>query len=170
METSLEILLLSHLLLSNFDPLGLYSSVGDDAYARKGLRELEISHGRSAMLGITSFAAWEKLTGHPIVESSMFFHPNAMLPALVAAYVAFNQFYEFDDNSDTYLRFKLSSEGEARLENLKLSLPKQSQDSVDVLEMADKAGAFFSTLGEKYEQLQNAYVENVVKIEKDEKN
>jgi hypothetical protein len=132
---------------------------------------LEISHGRSAMLGITAFVAWEKLTGHPIVENSMFFHPNPMLPAVVAAYAAFNQFYEFDEHSETYLRFKLSSEGEARLENLKLSLPKasQSEDSVDVMEMADKAVEFFSTLGEKYEQMQNAYLENVVKMDKEDK-
>merc|ERR1711892_673976 len=32
----------------NFDPLGLYSIIGDDAVARKGLREVEVSHGRSA--------------------------------------------------------------------------------------------------------------------------
>jgi len=35
----------------NFDPLGLYDSIGDDAVARKNLREVEVSHGRSAMLG-----------------------------------------------------------------------------------------------------------------------
>lgn len=161
------------LLFSNFDPLNLYSSIGNDAYARKGLRDLEISHGRSAMLGITAFVAWEKLTGHPIVESSMFFHPNPALPALFAAYVAFNQFYVIDEESDTFIRFKLSSEGEARLENLKLSLPKGSQSgdksSVDIMEAAEKAGAFFSTLGEKYEQAQNAYLVNVAKIDKEEK-
>lgn len=123
------------------------------------------------MLGITAFAAWEKLTGHPIVEDSMFFHPNPLLPAIAVAYLAFNQFYEFDDTSDAYLRFKLSSEGEARMEDLKLSLPKQSEggDSVDIMEMADKAADFVSSLGEKYEQVQNAYLENVVKVDKDEK-
>merc|ERR1712176_662192 len=77
----------------NFDPLNLYSSIGDDAYAR------------SAMLGITAFAAWEALTGHPIVESgSMFFHPNLVLPALAAAYYAFQSFYELEE-SDTFIRF-----------------------------------------------------------------
>ena len=156
---------------SNFDPLNLYSSIGSDAYARKGLRELEISHGRSAMLGITGFAAWEALTGHPIVENSMFFHPNPLLPALVVGYVAFNQFYELDD-SDMFIRFKLSSEGEARMENLKLGMgPKsndreQGGDSLDLAETVDKVSNFLSSIGEKYEQAQQAYLDNVVKVDK----
>lgn len=153
---------------SNFDPMNLYSSIGDDAYARKGLRDLEISHGRSAMLGITAFAAWEALTGHPIVENSIFFHPNAIFPALIAGYVVFNQFYELED-SDMFIRFKLSSEGEARMENLKRGMGKKSTveaESVDLLEVADKATNFFSTLGEKYEQAQQAYLDNVVKVDK----
>ena len=156
---------------SNFDPLNLYSSIGNDAYARKGLRELEISHGRSAMLGITSFAIWEKLTGHPIVENSMFFHPNALLPALVIGYVAFNQFYELDD-SDAFIRFKLSSEGEARMENLKLGMGPKSNEAAggdplsDLAETAEKVSNFVSTLGEKYEQAQQAYLDNVVKVDK----
>merc|ERR1712176_412675 len=99
----------------NFDPLNLYSSIGDDAYARKGLREVEISHGRSAMLGITAFAAWEAITGHPIVENSMFFHPNVELPALVAAYYAFGYLYELDEETEgTFYKFRMSSEGRAR--------------------------------------------------------
>jgi len=127
------------------------------------------------MLGITAFAAWEKLTGHPIVENSMFFHPNALLPAAVAAYFAFTSIYEFDDNSDTYIRFKYSSEGEARMENLKLVLPKASSsgdagESVDIMAKVDEVTAFVSSLGEKYEQFQNWYLENVVQVEKTEKN
>merc|ERR1719287_422302 len=47
----------------NFDPLNWYASCGDDFKGRKGLRDVEISHGRVAMLGITYFAAWEALTG-----------------------------------------------------------------------------------------------------------
>merc|ERR1719437_57615 len=106
-----------------WDPLNLYSSIGDDAYARKGLREVEISHGRSAMLGITGFAAWEAVTGHPIVENSMFFHPNLELPALVAAYYAFWSFYEVDEtDAGTFYKVTMSSEGKARYENLKMSL------------------------------------------------
>jgi len=105
-----------------FDPLGLYSSIGDSAVARKGLREVEISHGRMAMLGITAFAAWEKLTGAPIVENSMFFHPNLLLPALFAGYVAFNQVYEVDNDGQYILQVKMSDEGRARVENLKMSV------------------------------------------------
>merc|ERR1712157_71380 len=107
----------------NFDPLNLYSSIGDNAYARKGLREVEVSHGRSAMLGITAFAASEALTGHPIVENSMFFHPNLQLPALVAAYYTFGYFYEMDEESEgTFYKVRMSSEGKARWENLKMGL------------------------------------------------
>ena len=110
-----------------FDPLNLYNSIGDDAYSRKGLREVEVSHGRSAMLAITYFAMWEALTGHPIVENSMFFHPNIFLPILAAGYFAFNSVYELEE-SDTFVRFQLNSEGAAKLENLKLSF-KGSDDS-----------------------------------------
>lgn len=110
----------------NFDPLGLYDSIGDDAVARKGLREVEVSHGRSAMLGITSFVIWEKLTGHAIVENSMFFHPNLLLPFLTAAYIAFTTIYEVSipaDNSKS-LQFDYTSEGEMKVENLKKSVGK----------------------------------------------
>jgi hypothetical protein len=36
----------------NWDPMNLYSSCGDDYKGRKGLRDVELSHGRVAMLGI----------------------------------------------------------------------------------------------------------------------
>lgn len=110
----------------NFDPLGLYNSIGDDAVARKGLREVEVSHGRSAMLGITAFVIWEKLTGHAIVENSMFFHPNLLLPFLTAAYIAFTTIYEVSipaENSKL-LQFDYTSEGEMKVENLKKSVGK----------------------------------------------
>lgn len=158
-----------------FDPLNLYSSIGDDAYARKGLREVEISHGRSAMLGITAFAAWEAITGHAIVENSMFFHPNAELPALVAAYYAFNYFYEADEESaDTFYRFRMSSEGSARWENLKMGLgmngsgaePAEGDSKLDALkEIPEKASAFFEKVQETYSNLENSYMNNVVKKE-----
>merc|ERR1719491_1839747 len=64
----------------NFDPLNWYASCGDDFKGRKGLRDVELSHGRMAMLGITYFAAWEALTGNPIVENNMLFHPNLLFP------------------------------------------------------------------------------------------
>jgi len=160
-----------------FDPLNLYSSIGDDAYARKGLREVEISHGRMAMLGITGFAAAEAVTGHSVVENSMFFHPNAQLPALVAAYYAFGFFFERDEtNADTYLRFKMSSEGTARWENLKIGLgingaPEEVAvgagsaglpDLDFITEFPEKASAFFEGIQSKYDNLENAYMNNVV--------
>jgi len=127
----------------NWDPAGLYSILGDSAVARKGLRDVEISHGRMAMLGITSFAAWEKLTGHPIVENSMFFHPNLLLPALVAGYVAFTQIYEFESNDQYVLQIVKTSEGDARLENVKMSLRNMAAANAETAaaigELAGKA-------------------------------
>eukprot|EP00535_Pseudo-nitzschia_heimii_P003121 CAMPEP_0197173202 /NCGR_PEP_ID=MMETSP1423-20130617/226_1 /TAXON_ID=476441 /ORGANISM="Pseudo-nitzschia heimii, Strain UNC1101" /LENGTH=408 /DNA_ID=CAMNT_0042621985 /DNA_START=102 /DNA_END=1328 /DNA_ORIENTATION=- len=155
-----------------FDPLNLYSSIGDDAYARKGLREVEISHGRSAMLGITAFAAWEAITGHPIVENSMFFHPNALLPSLVAAYYAFGYFYELDEETaGTFYRFRMSSEGNARMENLKMAIgmtssgatpaPKDDDSQLDAVK--DGASAFFKSIQSTYSNLEKSYLDNVVK-------
>lgn len=160
-----------------FDPLNLYSSIGDNAFARKGLREVEISHGRSAMLGITAFAAWEAMSGHAIVDSaSMFFHPNFALPGLFAAYQAFGYFYEMEE-SDTYIKFKMSSEGSARWENLKMGLGLNAEPAqveagagsaglpdLDIItEFPEKASAFFEQIQDKYNTLEKSYMDNVVK-------
>lgn len=164
----------------DFDPLNLYQSIGNNAYARKGLREVEISHGRSAMLGITGFAMWEFLTGHPIVENSMFFHPNALLPALIAGYFAFGQFYEFDEeSSDRVFRFKLSSEGEARMENLKMGLRDNGSDGSSSAALPDFDFSTLSEMPEKIanaanglkagiDKLQDSYMDNVVQPSKKE--
>ena len=155
-------------IISNWDPLEMYNMLGDNAYARKGMRDLEISHGRWAMMGITSFALWEALTGHAIVESgSVFFTPNPVLPALLVAYVAFNQFYELDqEEADMFLRFKLSSEGEARMENLKMGLGINSaspaEEGFDIQELSEKATAAVDTVVKAYEKVQEAYMNNVV--------
>ena len=142
-----------------WDPLNLYSSIGDDAYARKGLREVEISHGRSAMLGITAFAAWEAITGHPIVENSMFFHPNALLPSLVAAYYAFGYFYEFDEEtSGTFYKFRMSSEGNARMENLKMGLGMTDSGATPAPKEEDpKIAAIKETASSLFKNAQSAY-------------
>lgn len=102
----------------NFDPLDLYSSCGDDYKGRKGLRDVEISHGRVAMLGITYFAAWEALTGHAIVENNMLFHPNLMFPLLVAAYTGFTQIYEVSSLDQYPIELRYTSEGEMKLKRL----------------------------------------------------
>ena len=44
-----------------FDPANLYNKLGDDPAGRKGMRQLEITQGRYAMLGITAFALIEKV-------------------------------------------------------------------------------------------------------------
>lgn len=156
--------------------MNLYASVGDDAFARKGLREVEISHGRSAMLGITAFAMWEFLTGHPIVENSMFFHPNLLLPALGAGYLAFNYYYEIE-RTDEKFSIQLSSEGEARMENLKMVLPQSgtggdSEDMTETLgkvsDAVEKVKEFTANLNlsEKTEKAQQWYIDNVVEPKK----
>jgi hypothetical protein len=145
-----------------FDPLDLYSSIGDSPIARKGLREVEISHGRSAMLGITGFVGWEALTGHAIVENSMFFHPNLLLPALVAGYTAFNAIYRVE-NSDRYL-FQISktSEGEAMLENFKLAMPSEGGNEKTmkkVEDAAETAKKLANNVKEFYDKLNDSYLD-----------
>jgi hypothetical protein len=144
----------------NFDPLNLYNKIGDSAGARKGIREVEISHGRVAMVGITCFAAWEALTKEPIVENSMFFHPNILLPALAAGYVAFNSIYEVDmDDSETFITVKTTSEGEARLESLKI---ETSMEMPDVSGLVDKAGALANGISSGYQKVVDQYTESTM--------
>lgn len=155
----------------NFDPLNLYSAFGDSADGRKAMRELEVGHGRWAMVGITAFAAWEALTGHPIVENSMFFHPNAVLPALALAYLGFGFFYEVK-NTDKYLfQIEMTSEGEVRKEALQRELANASEqavensgDSLKYLSIgADIAVDTFKELKQKYDSLTEDYTEGVMK-------
>lgn len=137
----------------NYDPLNLYSIIGDDAFARKGLRDVEISHGRSAMLGITGFAGWEALVKHPIVENNMFFHPNLLLPSLVIGYVAFNEVYKLEI-SDKYIQFVPSTEGKAKLEYIRNSVKQSAEQSLKTIEpvmnivgkVTDKAAAIVENL------------------------
>merc|ERR1712032_456807 len=158
----------------NFDPLNLYSSIGDDATARKGLRDVEISHGRSAMLGITTFALWEYVTGHPIVENSMFFHPNLLLPSLVAAYAFASSIYEVELENNQYLKITKSSEGDARIENLKMQLRTlQSSSGVEdedmnkamevVSDVGGKVFDFAKNAQEKYGNINEAYTTYVMR-------
>jgi len=154
----------------NFDPLKLYSMFGDDATGRKAMRELEISHGRWAMMGITSFVIWEALTGHAIVENNMFFHPNALLPTLALAYGAFGFFYEIK-NTDQYLfQIEKTSEGEARLESIQRNIQMFQEENAglteDVMKVLSNAAVItkdtFEDLKEKYEQMTQDYTANVV--------
>lgn len=138
----------------NFDPLDWYSSMGDTATGRKAMREAEIAHGRWAMMGITGFAAWEKLTGHPIVENSMFFHPNLLLPALVVGYFGFNWFYEVESSDQYVFQVKMNSEGEARAENLKMRLGYAAEEAgVAAVDATEKATTYTKIAVETYKDL-----------------
>ena len=134
----------------NWDPLNLYSSCGDDWKGRKGLREVEVSHGRSAMLGITYFAAWEALTGHPIVENNLLFHPNAVVPLLAAGYLAWSQVYEISPLNEYPIEVKYTNEGEMKLKRFQNGV----QALVDDNKIAtDKAAKVLKELDDKYDLL-----------------
>jgi len=154
----------------NFDPLNLYSAFGDSADGRKAMRELEVAHGRAAMGGITSFAIWEALTGHQIVENNLLFHPNAVVPALAAAYLAFGFFYEVE-NDDQYLgQVKLTSEGATRIEGIKRKAALAASENSELIEqgmdiagkVAQIAGDTFSDLKGKYETATEDYTKSVM--------
>lgn len=154
----------------NFDPLGFYSLFGDSADGRKAMRELEIAHGRSAMLGITAFAAWEALTGHPIVENSIFFHPNAVLPLAALAYGAFGFFYEVESDDQYLFQVKTSSEGEVRIERIKnfvaRKTPEAAETAKEIFEKATKYGKIAldtsTDLKMKYDKLTDDYTKSVM--------
>lgn len=115
----------------NWDPLNLYSSCGDDFKGRKGLRDVELSHGRVAMLGITYFAFWEALTGSPIVENSMFFHPNLVLPALTLGYTAWSQIYEVGPLNEYPIDIRYTNEGEMKLNRAKAGIKDFTDNIMD---------------------------------------
>lgn len=158
----------------NFDPLNLYNSFGDSADGRKAMRELEVAHGRSAMLGITAFAAWEALTGHQVIENSLFFTPNAVLPLAAMAYLAFPFFYDVESNDQYFFQIKASSEGEVRMERIKnwASKVKPSEGQTDeAVSTATKYGKIvFDTvkdLKKNYDNLNENYTATVMKNIKD---
>lgn len=132
----------------NFDPLNLYSSCGDDFKGRKGLRDVELSHGRVAMLGITYFAAWEALTGHPIVENNMLFHPNAMFPLLVAGYTAWSQIYEVSDLNTYPIEIKYTNEGEMKLNRVQSGI---SNLAAQITESTTKSKQQMDDLDDKFD-------------------
>lgn len=132
----------------NWDPLNLYSSCGDDWKGRKGLREVEVSHGRSAMLGITYFAAWEALTGHPIVENNLLFHPNAVVPLLAAGYLAWSQFYEISPLNEYPIQVQYTNEGEMKLNEAKRRIDDFIKENK---ETTDKVVGTLKELDDKYD-------------------
>jgi hypothetical protein len=131
----------------NWDPMNLYSSCGDDFKGRKGLRDVELSHGRVAMLGITYFALWEALTGSPIVENNMLFHPNLLFPALALGYTAWSQIYEVGPLNEYPIEIKYTNEGEMKLKRAQNGI-KEFTDSI--AEATTKSKASLDALDEKF--------------------
>lgn len=109
----------------NFDPLNLYNSLGDDANGRKAIRNVEITQGRWAMLGITYFAFWEAISGKPIVENNPFFHPNPILPLAVIGYFVWSQFYQISNVREYPIRIEYTKDGEEMLRSLKRTFTGQ---------------------------------------------
>ena len=149
----------------NFDPLNLYSAFGDSADGRKGMRELEVAHGRAAMLGITYFAIWEALTGHQIVLNNLLFHPNAVVPALAVAYLTFGFFYEVGNDGQYLGQVELTSEGATRIEGINRKASLAASQNSDMIEkvmgiagrVAQIAKEIFSDLKGKYESANEDY-------------
>jgi len=56
----------------DFDPLGLYGLLGNDAVGRFTMRELELNHGRVAMLAVLSYVMLESVTHVPVVQLTPF--------------------------------------------------------------------------------------------------
>lgn len=144
----------------NFDPLGLYNAFGDSAVGRKAMRELEISHGRWAMMAITSFAAWEALTGHAVVENSMFFEPNLALPLLGAAYLGFGWFFELENTDQYMFQIRTTSEGEMRMERIKNGLGYLAEDAKEFAPMMEGAIEGAKGLKAKYDSFVDGYTES----------
>ena len=109
----------------DFDPLNLYNTFGDDAAGRKAMRSLEISHGRWAMMGIASFAFLEALSGKPIVEDNIFFHPNAVLPLAAVSYLVWSQFYQISDVREYPVKIEYTKDGEEMLQGIKRSFSSE---------------------------------------------
>jgi len=141
----------------NFDPLNLYSSFGDDAAGRKAMRELEVAHGRAAMLGIAYFALWEAMSGVPIVENNLLFQPNLLVPLLGVLYLGIDFFLDIENTDQYLLQIQLSSEGQMRLTRLQNFLNRQleksgvNEGSLD--EKDDAAGDFIKMLKSKVDKV-----------------
>ena len=56
----------------DFDPLGLYGLLGNDAIGRFTMRELELNHGRVAMLAVLAYVMLEATTHTPVVSLTPF--------------------------------------------------------------------------------------------------
>jgi len=157
----------------NFDPLDFYNLIGDDARGRKGFREVEISHGRMAMLGITYFAMWEYITGCPIVENNPLFHPNLLVPILGIAYLSFGFFFEVKNTDEVLFKIETTSEGESRIARISTMFEGVGKNSGENLgTMFDVGESLIENLKglkKKYDNLNESYTNSVMNYAKDEK-
>jgi len=112
----------------NFDPMGWYSLMGDDAAGRRAMRSVEISHGRWAMVGITYFAAWEALTGYPIVENNPLFYPNLVVPLVALSYAVWSQFYQISDVREYPICVEYTKDGEETLRGIKRAFSQGKEE------------------------------------------
>lgn len=60
----------------SFDPFGLYGLCGKDAIGRKVMRDLEINHGRVAMLAVLGYVVLERATGKAVVDLTPWLFAN----------------------------------------------------------------------------------------------
>jgi Chlorophyll A-B binding protein len=135
----------------NFDPLNFYNVLGDDAIGRKALREMEISHGRYAMVGITYFAAWEALTKHAVVENNPLFHPNNLVPFAAISYLIWSQFYRISDVRKYPIKIEYTKDGEEMLRGIERSIK-----SIDTEGILNAMNLLSDATGNAVEQIQKS--------------
>lgn len=136
----------------NFDPANLYSVLGDDAIGRKALREVEVAHGRYAMMGITYFAAWEALTGNPIVANNPLFHPTAVVPLAAVSYFIWSQFYQVSDVRKFPIQIEFTKDGEEMLNGVQRSM---SSIDIDTAPVAKAAGVLTNAVSDLVKSVQD---------------
>lgn len=142
----------------NFDPQGFYSTLGDNAWGRRAIRDVEVTQGRMAMVGITYFAAWEKLTGSPIVENNPFFHPNAVLPLAAVSYFAWSQFYQVSDPRKYPITIEYTKDGEEMLRGIQRSIASQESEIEAVVDSAKE-------LAEKTVKTAKGAVDKIIELQ-----
>jgi len=143
----------------DFDPQNLYNILGDDAAGRKAMREMEVVQGRWAMLGITYFAAWEALTGSPIVENNPFFSFNPILPVTAVSYFVWSQFYKVSDLRKFPITIEYTKDGEEMLRGVQRTTKAMEKDTESAIKLAvaavEQTIKVSKTVAEKVQKWQN---------------
>merc|ERR1711937_967387 len=88
----------------------------------------------------------------------MFFHPNAVLPLIAFAYLAFGQFYEIESDDQYLFQVRMTSEGKVNASRLKNLLSSMSSDAEgDSAKNAEVLGDVASILGYTAKEMGGAY-------------